>query len=82
MGEKKCAFVLCKNVFLLCLSCKIDCEVGFGVVCGFRVACKRFCQKSPLGCDMFDCGIFDCAMFDFGVLDANALDSSAFDSSA
>ena len=60
-GEKKYAFVLCKNVFLglsvcVVVSCKIDCGVGLRVVCGFKIVCGLVCEfVCGFGCKML-CG--------------------------
>lgn len=95
-GEKKCAFVLCKNVFLglsvcVVVSCKIDCEVRLGVVCEFKIVCEFVCG---FACKML-CG-FACeagfgvlrkrfcqeSLFDCVVLDCGTTDFSVLDSSA
>lgn len=100
-GEKKCVFVLCKNVFLclsvcVVVSCKIDCEVGLRVVCGFKIVCELVCG---FACKMlcgFPCeagfgvlrkrfcqeSLFGCDMLDCVVLDCSAPDFSVLDSSA
>lgn len=80
-GEKKCAFVLCKNVFLglsvcVVVSCKIDCEVGLGVVCGFKIVCGLVCEfVCGFGCKML-CG-FACEA-GFGVLRKRFCQESPF----
>lgn len=91
-GEKKCAFVLCKNVLLglpvcVVVSCKIDCEVGLGMVCGFKIVCELVCEfvcgfacKAGFGVvskrfcqeSLFGCNMLDCNTPDFGVLDSSA----------